>query len=385
MSDKIEEGGFWFLLDNDLALMQIELAQRSLNGWDYFYRIYQNSKLVLAWRVGINYQAISPHTNDETAVSKPPHEIPIKNGWSLVPFMVKRHLTEMMRRRNLWQRIMDKEIDIPGHLREMERISYASKLESFSKDTASRQNISRTVASVVQALDDLEKPISACGVYMSTDLTTSNVSLGLEILRKRKAVTLITEKGPFEDTTVEANSAELESAIPPNALPKNDFVETQLPYHNFIFMMMPFEDTYWTWLNGKNGEGNGVRKFIEESTSLKCVTVDQDKTPPLIENKIYTHILKAEVCIANITKINASVFYELGIAHTLGRPVVLICDEEQYKEYVEEGIEQKEIFGKFLKGIFDVNHRSIVRIQSGNDRWKEEMLEAIDQCRKLNN
>jgi len=39
---------------------------------------------------------------------------------------------------------------------------------------------------------------------------------------------------------------------------------------------------------------------------------------------IWSMILSAEVVVADITGRNANVFYELGIAHTLGKPVILI-------------------------------------------------------------
>jgi hypothetical protein len=44
---------------------------------------------------------------------------------------------------------------------------------------------------------------------------------------------------------------------------------------------------------------------------------------------IWTAIVNSLVVIADCTDRNANVFYELGIAHTLGKPVVLITQSER--------------------------------------------------------
>ena len=44
--------------------------------------------------------------------------------------------------------------------------------------------------------------------------------------------------------------------------------------------------------------------------------------------QILAGILEARVCVAQLTGKNANVFYELGIAHALKRPVVLISAAE---------------------------------------------------------
>lgn len=41
---------------------------------------------------------------------------------------------------------------------------------------------------------------------------------------------------------------------------------------------------------------------------------------------IWKMIQEAKVLVAELTEKNANVFYELGLAHALGKPVVLIAD-----------------------------------------------------------
>lgn len=46
-----------------------------------------------------------------------------------------------------------------------------------------------------------------------------------------------------------------------------------------------------------------------------------------IMESIWTHINTSKFVIADISDKNPNVFYELGICHTLGKPVILICDK----------------------------------------------------------
>jgi len=47
----------------------------------------------------------------------------------------------------------------------------------------------------------------------------------------------------------------------------------------------------------------------------------------IISTQIFTHLAKARFCIADISRKNPNVMYELGIAHTLKKDtVILTCD-----------------------------------------------------------
>lgn len=53
-----------------------------------------------------------------------------------------------------------------------------------------------------------------------------------------------------------------------------------------------------------------------------------------IMEKIWIHINMASIVLVDISDKNPNVFYELGICHTLGKPTIIICDEESYnKDY----------------------------------------------------
>lgn len=50
--------------------------------------------------------------------------------------------------------------------------------------------------------------------------------------------------------------------------------------------------------------------------------------PSVIIDDIWREINKAEIVIADISIHNANVFYEIGIAHTLGKRVILIRKDD---------------------------------------------------------
>jgi len=87
-----------------------------------------------------------------------------------------------------------------------------------------------------------------------------------------------------------------------------------------VFVLMPFDqpwsDRIWTRL---------VRPTVE-SEGLLPIRGDDLYGRDIMED-IWQGILKARIVIADITDRNANVFYELGIAHTVGKPVILMTQD----------------------------------------------------------
>jgi hypothetical protein len=71
-----------------------------------------------------------------------------------------------------------------------------------------------------------------------------------------------------------------------------------------------------------------IKRHLEETHSITCNRGDNDVlTVPILE-KINEAINKADVLIADCTGRNPNVFYELGIAHTLNKKVILITMDD---------------------------------------------------------
>ncbi|MBI3300762.1 MAG: hypothetical protein HYZ72_01590, partial [Deltaproteobacteria bacterium] len=85
------------------------------------------------------------------------------------------------------------------------------------------------------------------------------------------------------------------------------------------FVVMQFSEPY-------NSLYSEVIKPVAESMGLEAYRADDVYKPGIILQDIIRGILEAEVVIAEITPVNANVFYELGYAHALDKPTILLAE-----------------------------------------------------------
>lgn len=88
------------------------------------------------------------------------------------------------------------------------------------------------------------------------------------------------------------------------------------PERKTVFVLTPFLDI-------ENETFARIQKVCGE-VDLKCSRGDEIYRDKDILSHIVSSILKANVVIANINGRNPNVFYELGICHAIGKPVILI-------------------------------------------------------------
>ena len=87
-----------------------------------------------------------------------------------------------------------------------------------------------------------------------------------------------------------------------------------------VAVMMPF-----------NAEFNGVFSALQGAVSafnMRCLRADNIWDDDVIIQDVVKLIGTARVVICDLTNKNANVFYETGIAHTLGQDVILIAQHE---------------------------------------------------------
>lgn len=105
-------------------------------------------------------------------------------------------------------------------------------------------------------------------------------------------------------------------------LPSDDFVFSYPVTENprqpgdlrLCFLAMPTKD----WLPD-------VQKTIEASAAgFKCVLSVDNAAPGDIMNQVWQEIRRSEVVVADLTDKNLNVFYELGLAHALGKTTIII-------------------------------------------------------------
>lgn len=93
------------------------------------------------------------------------------------------------------------------------------------------------------------------------------------------------------------------------------------PEENLCFVMMPFRPAF-------NRLYKEIIKPTIEACGFKCLRADDLFSPTPILQDIWVHICKSNVIIADATGRNPNVFYEIGIAHTVGKPVIIITQEQ---------------------------------------------------------
>jgi hypothetical protein len=84
------------------------------------------------------------------------------------------------------------------------------------------------------------------------------------------------------------------------------------------FVVMQFAEPYDTF----------YREVIQkqaEASGFDVIRIDEKAGPGVIFQDIQREIEQAEVVIAEITPANPNVFYELGYAHALGKPTILLA------------------------------------------------------------
>lgn len=69
-----------------------------------------------------------------------------------------------------------------------------------------------------------------------------------------------------------------------------------------------------------------VVKPVTEQVQLRAHRSDQDPTPGQLTVQIVRALTSARVVIADLTGRNPNVYYELGVAHAFGIPVVILVD-----------------------------------------------------------
>lgn len=80
-----------------------------------------------------------------------------------------------------------------------------------------------------------------------------------------------------------------------------------------------------------------IKPTLEKKFGINVIRSGNIFKPNLnIMESIWTYINQAAFIIADLSDRNPNVFYELGICHTLGKPVVTLCDEKSYKDDYNE-------------------------------------------------
>lgn len=109
----------------------------------------------------------------------------------------------------------------------------------------------------------------------------------------------------------------------PASIPSSDFLKaldvdlSVKPDRKLVFVLMPFHpefaDVYVTI------------KLVVEELGFRCSRGDEEWVSGNILGHVLQELVRARLVIADITGRNPNVFYELGIAHAIGKPALLLA------------------------------------------------------------
>ncbi|MFA0146340.1 hypothetical protein [Vibrio lentus] len=85
-----------------------------------------------------------------------------------------------------------------------------------------------------------------------------------------------------------------------------------------VFVLTPFHPRF-------DSQYQVIRNTIS-NFGFSCVKGDDSKMSSAILSHIVSEIASSRVVVANLSGRNPNVFYELGIAHALGKPVLLVSE-----------------------------------------------------------
>ena len=145
------------------------------------------------------------------------------------------------------------------------------------------------------------------------------IDIFTETLVKARLIENVGEKQRILDISSDSNSLVVDTSATLKKLSKSASITST----DTCFVIMPFAAPL----------GEYFSKIYEpaiQKAGLKAVRADDDifGTGKIID-QIWNGINSAKVLIAELTNRNPNVYYELGIAHALKKPVVLVCSNEQ--------------------------------------------------------
>jgi hypothetical protein len=165
--------------------------------------------------------------------------------------------------------------------------------------------------------------------------------------------------GPvFPDPALVSDQAQLTILPPVGGIWVNPIFADVPPdrqYESDIFVLMPFADEF------KAVFTNIIQPVGQEMGLKKVLRGDDFFSNHHIMDEVWYAISKTQIVIADCTGRNPNVFYELGIAHTLGKPTILLTQNVK-------------------DAPFDVAARRFITYENtlaGADNLKKELREKI--------
>lgn len=124
---------------------------------------------------------------------------------------------------------------------------------------------------------------------------------------------------------------------------------------DLVAVMMPFDTAY-------RSVYKGIQTACNQLT-LECVRGDEIWENHQVMQDIVDLILKAKVIVCDLTGRNANVFYEMGIAHALGKDVIMITQNDDDVPFDVRSLRYIKYLGN-AQGIKDMQGQLSARLKT---------------------
>jgi hypothetical protein len=140
----------------------------------------------------------------------------------------------------------------------------------------------------------------------------------------------------------------------PSEVPSSGSVQETEPIREFLdtcFVLMPFADWHDRYFRE-------IYVPAIKEAGYEPLRADELFSAGAVMEQVWVQIRKAKVLLADLTGRNPNVFYELGLAHALGKPVVFVA-------------------GTIDDVPFDVRHLRVVVYDSREPTWGDKLRRDI--------
>ncbi len=101
----------------------------------------------------------------------------------------------------------------------------------------------------------------------------------------------------------------------------------------YCFVLMPFSPPRRTEIYEEY-----IKKPLQEQLNVPCRRADDFYASRQIMDDIWTAINRASFIVADLSNRNPNVFYELGLAHVIGKPVILVAETREDIPFDLQGV-----------------------------------------------
>ena len=169
------------------------------------------------------------------------------------------------------------------------------------------------------------KRLSPDDLFISTDFNYQSIVDSLGYFVKRGVIKYSSLSG--DEYELEKRGFEmiekLQQSSKVSTLPENRYFQlvslSKKVKEPFVFVLMPFKPQEFD----QKVYSDVIKPTVKKELGICCIRSDEETKPGVINNQIFTMILKAKLIIAETTSKNPNVFYEVGMAHAFNKDVFI--------------------------------------------------------------